>query len=68
MSLWCEEGCRVRDRNGCQKHPMAPVERIPPLDGYIWFGEQEEKPFQRGRKRHTPVGPSNEGLSEVRRQ
>lgn len=51
MSLWCSECAgRVRQRKGCPKHPMAVVDRVPPLDGFVWFGVLEgELPFNRGR-------------------
>ena len=51
MALFCEYGCRVRDRKGCPKHPMAQVERVLPLDGFMWCGESDERPFDRGRER-----------------
>ena len=54
MALFCEEcASRVRDRRGCPKHPMARIDRVPPLDGYVWFGTKKEKPFDRGSRRYT---------------
>lgn len=51
MSLWCTECAgRVRQRKGCAKHPMAIVERVPPLDGWLWLGTAREQPFNRGNR------------------
>ena len=50
-ALFCADCCRrVRTREGCPKCPMATVDCVPPLDGWMWFGEGEEKPFSRGRR------------------
>ena len=53
MSLWCTECAnRVYVRKGCPRcGPMAGTDRVPPLDGYIWTGEGNEKPFDRGKDR-----------------
>lgn len=57
MALFCTECAqRVYTRKGCPRDPMAAIERIPPLDGYAWFGEAPaEQPFSRGKKRKDPL-------------
>ena len=42
--IFCN-GCagRVKDKRGCPRcGPMETVERIPLLDGFIWFGEDTD--------------------------
>lgn len=56
MSLWCTECAgRVRNRKGCPKHPLATIEQVPGLDGFMWFGESNERAFSRGRRKEDQL-------------
>ena len=52
MPLYCNQCAqRVKDRRGCPRDPMATVEMVPPLTGFLWFGTRPDDPFARGKDR-----------------